>query len=159
MDNEEIDLDMNESEVEFNLNENEESKPFESLEARKARLERQLSQTNRKLGVDDSKKINRTAESTPRYNILEDEVADLILGGYTKDETKFILSNGGRKALENKDSYVAIAINAKREQKRVEDAVGETSNSSGLSLGGKTYTEEQMRNMSVEDLEKILPHA
>lgn len=158
---EEQDVDLNnEEEIEINLEEEvEESKPVESLEARKARLERQLLQTNKKLGLDDSKKLNRVESQPQRYNILEDEVADLILDGYSKDETKFILANGGRKALENKDSYVAIAINTKREQKRTEEAVSQTSSKSALSLGGKTYTEEQLRNMTPEEMEKVLPHA
>jgi len=157
---EEQDVDLNnDEELVIDLeDEVEEEKPVETLEARKARLERQLSQTNKKLGVNEPK-LNRAEPSQPMYNILEDEVADLILGGYSKEETKFILANGGRKALENKDSYVAVAINAKREQRRVEEAVGETSSSSGLSLGGKMYTDEQMKNMSIEELEKILPHA
>lgn len=103
------------------------------------------------------KEINN-AEVKP-YNILEDEVADLILGGHTKDEVKFILANGGRKALEDKDSYVSIAINAKREQKRTEDAVSQTSNKGFVSPGGKTYSEDQLKNMSAEEMEKVLPHA
>lgn len=158
---EEQDVDLNnEEEIEINLEEEvEESKPVESLEARKARLERQLLQTNKKLGLDDSKKLNRVESQPQRYNILEDEVADLILDGYSKDETKFILANGGRKALENKDSYVAIAINTKREQKRTEEAVSQTSSKSALSLGGKTYTEEQLKNMTPEEMERVLPHA
>lgn len=98
-------------------------------------------------------------ESTKPYNILDDEVADLILDGYSKDETKFILANGGRKTLENKDSYVAIAINTKREQRKTEEAVSQTSNKTGFQSGGKTYTEEQLKNMTVEEMEKILPHA
>lgn len=93
-----------------------------------------------------------------KYNILEDEVADLILSGYTKDETKFILANGGRKQLDNKDSYVAIAINAKRDQRKTEDAVSQTS-SKGYVSGGKTYTEADLKNMTPEEMMKVLPQA
>lgn len=102
--------------------------------------------------------ITKVAEPQ-KYNILEDEVADLILDGYSKDETKFILANGGRQALENKDSYVSIAISAKRQQRKTEEAVSQTSSRGFVSQGGKTYTEEQLRNMSVEEMEKVLPHA
>lgn len=102
--------------------------------------------------------ITNKAETKP-YNILEDEVADLILDGYTKEETKFILANGGRKVLENKDSYVSVAINTKREQKKIENAVSQTSNKGYVSTGGKTYTEEQLKNMTVEEMEKVLPRA
>lgn len=107
---------------------------------------------------EKSQVINNKAEVKP-YNILEDEVADLILDGYTKEETKFILANGGRKVLENKDSYVSVAINTKREQRKIEDLVSQTSNKGYVSTGGKTYTEEQLKNMTVEEMEKVLPRA
>jgi excinuclease UvrABC ATPase subunit len=103
------------------------------------------------------KEIIKT-ESQP-YNILEDEVADLILGGYDKEETRFILANGGRKALENKESFVSVAINAKRDQRRTEEAVSQTSNKGYVVQGGKSYSEEQLRNMSPEEMLKVLPHA
>lgn len=101
--------------------------------------------------------INNAVEHKP-YNILEYDVADLIFEGYKKDEVKFILANGGRKALDDKDSYVSLAIKAKKEQSRVEDAVGQTSSKGFVASGGKTYTEEQLRNMSAEEMEKVLPH-
>jgi len=103
--------------------------------------------------------IKNDVEGSSKYNILEDDVADLIFEGYKKDEVKFILANGGRKALEDKDSYVSIAINAKREQKKTEDAVSQTSNKGVVNSGGKEYTLNQLNNMSAEELEKILPHA
>ena len=101
--------------------------------------------------------INNAVENKP-YNILEDEVADLIFEGYKKDEVKFILANGGRKALDDKDSYVSLAIKAKKDQSRVEDAVSQTSSKGFVASGGKKYTEEQLKNMSVEEMEKVLPH-
>lgn len=101
--------------------------------------------------------INNAVENKP-YNILEDEVADLILDGYKKDEVKFIMANGGRKVLDDKSSYVAVAINSKREQRNTEDAVSQTSNKGFVASGGKTYTEEQLRNMTPEEMERVLPH-
>lgn len=101
--------------------------------------------------------INR--EEPKPYNILEDEVADLVLSGYKKDEIKFIMANGGPKVLEDKNSYVTIAINSKREQRRVEETASETSSKGYVSNGGKMYTEEQLRNMTPEEMEKVLPHA
>lgn len=123
-----------------------------------AKTHRSVAQRYKKDAKQPKPQITNKAEPKP-YNILEDEVADLILDGYTKDETKFILSNGGRKALENKDSYVAIAINTKRQQRKTEEAVGQTSNKGYVSSGGKTYTEEQLKNMTPEEMEKVLPHA
>lgn len=104
------------------------------------------------------KQINHSVEQKP-YDILNDDVADLILNGYSKDETRFILANGGRKALDDKDSFVAVAIASKREQRRTEQAASETSNNGYSVPGGKTITEQQMREMSLEELERNLPHA
>ena len=121
----------------------------------------QFTKMKRKAIAYDSKRNDNNiskGESKP-YNILEDEVADLILSGYKKDEVKFILANGGTKALNDKESFVSAAINAKREQRKTEDAVSQTSSSGGVSTGGKHYTDEQLRNMSSEELAKVLPHA
>ncbi len=144
-------------ELEINLEEQEEAEEDTVSISKK-----ELSKLKRKAIAYDStekkpKNINNN-ESKP-YNILEDEVADLILDGYSKDETKFILANGGREALNNTDSYVAVAINAKREQRRVENAVNETVSSGYATPGGKTFTEEQLRNMTAEEMEQVLPRA
>jgi len=88
---------------------------------------------------------------------INDEVVDLRLDGYSKAEVEWIMQNGGRKALEDKTSYTAIAINAKREQQRAEEAASQTTNTAGLSELERKYTTEQLANMSVKELEAILP--
>jgi hypothetical protein len=102
--------------------------------------------------------ITTKEETNKPYNILEDEVADLILDGYTKDDVRFIMANGGRTALKDENSYLAIAINTKREQRRAEQAAAQTTNGGGTEIERK-YTPEQLKNMSSKELEKILPHA
>lgn len=88
---------------------------------------------------------------------INDEVVDLRLDGYSKPEVEYIMKNGGRKELEDTSSYLSIAINTKREQKRAEEAASQTTESAGLSEIERKYTKEQLANMSVKELEAILP--
>ncbi len=90
---------------------------------------------------------------------LNDEVVDLRLDGYTKADVEFIMKNGGRRALEDKTSYTAIAINARKEQARAEAEANKVVDTSGQSEIERKYTPEMLKNMSVEELKKILPHA
>jgi hypothetical protein len=90
---------------------------------------------------------------------IDDETLDLRLDGYTRDEVEFIARNGGRKALEDKTSYVAIALNTKREQQKAEAAASQTQDTSGMSELERKYTPDMLANMSVEELEKVLPRA
>jgi hypothetical protein len=89
----------------------------------------------------------------------DDEYTELRLDGYSKDDALFIKRNGGRKALEDANSLVAIAIRAKREQKEAESAASQVSPNSGASEIERRYTPEQLDAMSVEELQKILPRA
>jgi hypothetical protein len=90
---------------------------------------------------------------------LNDEIVDLRLDGYSKQEVEFILRNGGRKELGNKDSYVAIALNTKREQERAEREANKVVDTSGMTDVERKYTTEQLKNMTAEELKKILPKA
>lgn len=95
---------------------------------------------------------------TKPSDILEDERLELRLQGYSKDDVNFIMNNGGPKVLEDATSLVAIALNTKKEQKRAEEMASQTEQSSTLSEIERKYTVEQMQNMSVEELGKLLPH-
>lgn len=123
-----------------------------------AKANRSAANRYRKDAKQTKPQIINKVESKP-YNILEDEVADLILGGYTKEDVRFIVANGGRKALEDKESYVSVAIAAKRDQRKTEDAVSQTSSKGYVAPGGKSYTEEQLKNMTPEEMMKVLPNA
>ncbi len=87
----------------------------------------------------------------------EDERLELRLDGYSKEEVGFIMNNGGRKSIEDKTSYVSIALNAKREQARAENAASQTADTSTMSEVERKFTPEQLKNMKASDLEKILP--
>lgn len=90
---------------------------------------------------------------------LNDEVVDLRLDGYSKQEVDFIMKNGGRKVLEDKNSYVSIAINARKEQAKAEAEASKGVDTSGQSEFERKYTPEMLKNMTKEELAKILPHA
>jgi hypothetical protein len=86
------------------------------------------------------------------------EIADMIQQGYTKADADFIANNGGKEALKDPNSYVSVAIRTVREQRKAEEASNATQ-SVGMSEVERKYTPEQLQNMSVAELEKILPRA
>lgn len=102
-----------------------------------------------------------TTTETPAASAVDDkkiERLELKIDGYSEDEVDFIMANGGRAALSS--PLVKTAIEASREkanaEKKSEDASPESSPKSPVF---KQYTQEQMANMSSDELEKILPHA
>jgi hypothetical protein len=101
------------------------------------------------------------AVARPQESIDEKiwEVADMIRQGYTKADAEFIQRNGGKKALEDANSYVAVAMRTVHEQRRAEEASSAVNSTQGQTEVERKYTPEQLKNMSVADLEKILPHA
>lgn len=96
----------------------------------------------------------QTKPSANETKVDLDEVTDLRLDGYTRDEVAFIMKNGGRKSLES-DPFVKVAIEKIREQKKAENAIPDSD--TGKSEIEKKYTQEQLKNMSAEELYKILP--
>jgi len=130
------------------------------LTARAKNAEEKAREALTKLAEAESKHITPNQEPPASSSVtLNDEVVDLRLDGYSKAEVDWIMKNGGRKALEDKTSYTSIAINAKREQERAERAASEVADTSMFSDVERKYTKEQLANMSVKELEAILPHA
>lgn len=87
------------------------------------------------------------------------EVAELIRRGYTREDAKFIQNNGGTSALNDANSYVSVALRSIQEQRRAEEEASKVSLGAGQSEVERKFTDEQLRNMSSEELAKILPHA
>lgn len=110
------------------------------------------------IAYDSDKGKPKEVISNKEYS-LNDEVVDLRLDGYTKQDVDFIMKNGGRKALEDKTSYTAIAINARKEQAKAEAEANKVQDTSGMTEVERKYTPEMMKNMTVAELKKILPHA
>lgn len=101
----------------------------------------------------DSEIINPPAPSLD----INDEAVNLRFDGYSIEEVKWIMKNGGRKELENPESYTSIAINTRREQLNAEKAASQTQQSSGQSEVERKYTPEQLNAMPLKELEAILP--
>lgn len=104
------------------------------------------------------KGITSTQESTKPSDILKAPEFRLSRQGYDEEEIDLIMSNGGPDVLKNESHPITLGIKAARQQKGAEEAASKVSDSSGLSDIERKYTEQDMRNMSKEDLEKLLPH-
>ena len=77
---------------------------------------------------------------------------ELKTEGYNSDEVDFLMQNGGRKALDNK--IVMAGIESMRAKAKSEEA---TPSGTAKSTVYKKYTEEDLKEMPLEDLEKIIP--
>lgn len=135
---------------------------YEALVARNRKLFARAKKAEaKKAGNQDASPANNAAPSNDdaAKKAAEDsawkERMELKTEGYSEDEIAFIQQSGGRKALEN--TYVKQAIESMRSQKKAEAAAVETT--AGKSEVEKQYTDEQLRNMSTAELEKILPKA
>lgn len=125
---------------------------YRRLEAEKEALE----EKNRKLYARLNKKPSQPNKPlgqavSPSWQ----EKIELKTDGYSEEEISFIQKNGGRKALDN--PFVKSAIDAMREKNRAESAVVDV-NSGGTDLERK-YTNEQLSQMPLDELEKLLPKA
>lgn len=82
------------------------------------------------------------------------ERLELRQDGYTTEEVEEIMSLGGKKALDN--AIIKAGIEAARKQRRSLEA---TPTDTSRSPVYKKYTQAELQAMSVEELDKILPHA
>lgn len=83
------------------------------------------------------------------------EAMELKTDGYSSEEVAFIQKNGGRAAID--DPFVKAALESIRNQKKAEAA--QVSDATPKSDVEKQYTDQQLREMKTEDLEKLLPKA
>jgi soluble cytochrome b562 len=102
--------------------------------------------------------VSAKPSETKPSDILKADEFKLYRAGYTESEIDLIMHNGGAKILEDKKNPLVMGLIAAKEQRGAEDAASRTSDSSGLSDIERKYTEQDMRNMTKEDLEKLIPH-
>lgn len=145
---------------------------FQSEEEYQAELQR-ISELNKKLyarATKAEKKAKEKPQQTPpktetpkvepQENINQkmlDERLDrleLTQQGYSPDEIEFIMRYGGKQVIE--DPIVKAAIQTIRDQKKSEAATPEGSGGSPIF---QKHTTDQLKNMTSEQLEKILPRA
>lgn len=146
----EITLDDASSEVDVEALKEQNKRLFERAKKAEAKLKSQKTETKPSMNITNEK---------PNTYGIDDEVLDLRLEGYSKQQVEFIMRNGGRKSLDDKNSLTYIAINQQKEQDRAERAASQTMDNSSVSEVERKYTAEQLNNMTISDLEKILPHA
>jgi hypothetical protein len=148
-----------EPELEINLDATDDTEALKAELAKKQDAIRQLT-ARAKAAEEAVKKSRETLKpkepQAPVSTDYRDEVYDLRLDGYSREEAQFIMKNGGRKALEE-NNYVKVAIETLREQKKAEQAIPDTD--TGKSDIERKYTPEQLEKMPMEELVKILPHA
>jgi hypothetical protein len=104
-----------------------------------------------------SESVTKQSEVKPS-DILKADEFKLYRQGYTESEIDLIMHNGGAKILEDKTNPLVLGLQAAKEQRGAEDAANRVTDSSGLSEIERKYTEQDLRNMSSKDLEKLLPH-
>ncbi len=111
------------------------------------------------------KKQEKSSENKPLVNVQQDnskvteELARIRLkldhGISDPEALDFIMKNGGEKALEN--PYIKGTIDTMIAQKKAE--AGAVSEDSGKSEVFKKHTPAELKAMSSDELEKIMPHA
>lgn len=104
------------------------------------------------------KTIIQTQEQSKPSDILKSPEFRLHREGYNEDEIEVIMKNGGPDILKDEKNIVTVGLRGSRDQRRAEDAASKASEASGLSEIERKYTEQDLRNMKKEDLEKLLPH-
>jgi hypothetical protein len=142
------------TELDLNLDDTEDVEALKAELARERQAKKQIL-ARAKAAEEKIKKAPKAEPQKAEAPQLDAEILDLRLEGYTVDEAQFIKTNGGRKALEN--PFVKKAIETIREQKKAEQAIPDED--LGKSEIERKYTQEQLRNMSTEELLKILPKA
>lgn len=113
------------------------------------RMRKKLEKAQSSLGEDEEKEQPPAQPSSEEDRYVR---LDLKVDGYNEDEINFILKNGGKQALE--DPYVKAAVEARREQRKAEEAMVATdSNKSDIF---KRFTPEQIQAMSAAEMEKAM---
>lgn len=92
-------------------------------------------------------------------DILKADEFKLYRQGYSESEIDLIMHNGGIKAIADEKSPLALGLKVAREQRKAEEASGQTSDKTGLSEIERKYTTEDMRNMKADDLANIIGYA
>lgn len=122
-----------------------------------------LAEEKEKLEATNKKLYARIKSSTPNKPLGQAvapsderfERLELKTEGFTDEEIEFIKPYGGKKALDN--PYIKTALETMREKHKAENAVVDVdTNKSDIE---KKFTEDQLRNLPLDELEKLLPKA
>lgn len=103
-------------------------------------------------------KVSAESSVPKPSDFLKSDEFVLYREGYTPGEIDLIIHNGGAKILQDKTNPITLGLEAAKVQRSAEDAASRVTDSSSLSDVERKYSEQDMRNMSKEDLEKLIPH-
>lgn len=120
-----------------------------------------LVEKNRKLfarakqAEQELKELKSRAPARAYSSSEELERVNLRIDGYKEDEVDFIMRSGGRSAL--KDDFIVEAITARRAKEKAK----ETSDSASTPASSKSpvlrrHSTDDLKNMPVEEMEKLL---
>ena len=135
------------------------------LTARAKNAEAQAKEAREALVRAEEASRKQPTPTTNTPTTTEDERLEMRLDGYTKEEVNFIMANGGRSVLEDKNNYATIAIEARRTQLKAEQAASQTGRSSGeaqlqeANFRLPSNPSQKDLKASLEAMEKALPHA
>lgn len=113
-------------------------------------------QAEAKLKSKDSVATKETKQPVDDNKEIFNDALELRLQGYSKEEVEFIIKNGGVKSITD-NPFVKAAVETMKEQRKAEQSVSTTD--TGKSEIETKFTPEQIAKMSVEELEKHLPHS
>lgn len=170
-DNKDIDLNNNED-LELDLDLSDDTNEFEAdqkdwkAEALKyksmaTRYKGKLSEQKEKPQEEKPAKkidISETRSNNPASILDSDEFA-LYREGYSNDEIKLIMHNGGREALKDEKSPLVLGLKTAKEQRRAEEASESTVDKTGQSEIERKYSVEQMKKMSTDELANLIGYA
>ena len=135
--------------------EEEQSEPEEeSVTLTKAEFNKLNRRAKAYVATKETKQEETKLPTKATYSDEKLERMELRLDGYSADEVDEIMALGGQKVLKSK--LVQSAIKAMRDEKKSKDA---DANFSAKSPVYKKYTQDDLKNMSAKELEKILPKA
>lgn len=149
------DADVNDNDTQVNDENLPTLEDFQALVEEKKKLE----ETNKKLYArlktsSPNKPLGQAVSQSPDITDKLEKL-ELRTKGYSDDEINFLKPYGGEKALEN--PYVKQALEIMREKAQAEKAVVDVDG--GKSDIEKKYTDDQLKNMPIDELEKLLPKA
>lgn len=149
---------LNDAEVNDNDETVDDDKPsledFYKLEEEKKKLEETNKKLYARLKSSPNKPLGQAVSQSPDITDKLEKL-ELRTKGYSDDEINFLKPYGGEKALEN--PYVKQALEIMREKAQAEKAVVDVDG--GKSDIEKKYTDDQLKNMPIDELEKLLPKA
>jgi hypothetical protein len=125
---------------------------IEALKEKAAKADEYKKYADRVTAENKTLKKSSSTNQSPQDSDERFERLELQVAGYKGEEVDFIMRNGGKSALA--DPLVTGAIDTLRAKAKSQDA---TPSGTGKSYTYQKFGEKDLRKMSAEELEKIVP--